>query len=288
MQIKDIELNKIKVIANIRLDEDDREIPQLMESIKQHSLLEPIGVQKERDGYVLVFGYRRYLACKKLLWKTIPAIIATDGEKTDLLILNAVENLQRRDISATETGAVCEELLKRDLTEEEIAVVLSKPIDQIKHLIQIYHEIPASVRKRIKIFRAGRSSRKGMLPISLVYKVMQLRKIGRLKEVDLIKLLNYVRKEGFVGADIMVISLLMQGGLQLEEALKERKKYMVMTLHCIVKKKELEELRKKYHPLSDSNILKMILYGAIEQRLSCPSIIKKKFVEYADEEMEKE
>ena len=54
--LKEIEINKIKVEENHRLNAEDADIHELMSSIKQHGLKQPIGVHESHKGYVILFG----------------------------------------------------------------------------------------------------------------------------------------------------------------------------------------------------------------------------------------
>jgi hypothetical protein len=69
------------------------DVENMVESIKEHGILEPITVIKKDERYILVGGERRLRAVKQLEWTTIPSIVYNDG--VDLNILGAVSNAQR-------------------------------------------------------------------------------------------------------------------------------------------------------------------------------------------------
>jgi small-conductance mechanosensitive channel len=55
---------------------DPRDIEQVAHSICVHGLLQPIVVEERADGtYFVVAGHVRFLACKHMGWKSIPAIV---------------------------------------------------------------------------------------------------------------------------------------------------------------------------------------------------------------------
>ena len=64
LTVKDIPIGEISVKANIR--KDYAEIYELMESVKQHGLLQPITVYSAGDGYAVKTGHRRFMAYKRL------------------------------------------------------------------------------------------------------------------------------------------------------------------------------------------------------------------------------
>ena len=76
-------------------------IEELMASIKAKGVLEPILVRPKNDRYEIIAGERRYVACKRVGLKEIPAIemIVKDSEAMELAL---IENLQRKDLDVFE------------------------------------------------------------------------------------------------------------------------------------------------------------------------------------------
>jgi len=104
MEVKDIEMSKIVVSQqNVRKDlnagSEDATLDDLANSIKEKGLLSPITVIQNGDSYELIVGQRRYLACKKLGFQKIPAIIRDKSDDTDYLTLSLIENIHRSDMS---------------------------------------------------------------------------------------------------------------------------------------------------------------------------------------------
>jgi hypothetical protein len=75
--IKEIDLSQIYTDDQYA---DSEDISQLARSIQAHGLLQPVIVIKDlvHNRYNLLGGHLRFAACKKLGWKTIPAIIRED------------------------------------------------------------------------------------------------------------------------------------------------------------------------------------------------------------------
>ena len=77
MEVRDIQISKIVVSnQNVRKDlnagNEDTNLDDLANSIKEKGLLSPITVVQKGDTYELIVGQRRYLACKKLGFQKIP------------------------------------------------------------------------------------------------------------------------------------------------------------------------------------------------------------------------
>ncbi|MGD9671849.1 MAG: ParB/RepB/Spo0J family partition protein [Candidatus Nitrosocosmicus sp.] len=81
------------------------EIEELINSILQHGLLNPIIVREISggDSYEIVSGLRRYLACKALGWKKIQCHIVniTDVQTFEIAL---IENINRKSLSPLEEG----------------------------------------------------------------------------------------------------------------------------------------------------------------------------------------
>lgn len=75
------------------------DLTYLMESINKFGLLNPVTVS---DNLELVAGYRRLEACKALGWKEIECTIMPAMSKFDRLLVEADENLTRKDLTITE------------------------------------------------------------------------------------------------------------------------------------------------------------------------------------------
>ncbi len=56
--------------------QDFGDLSGLQRSIENHGLIQRIVVRKKGKRYQIKVGHRRFLACKNLGWKTIPAEIA--------------------------------------------------------------------------------------------------------------------------------------------------------------------------------------------------------------------
>jgi ParB family transcriptional regulator, chromosome partitioning protein len=82
---------------------DPQKMEQLVLSIKEHGILEPLLVRtlNEPDTYELVAGERRYRAAKEAGLSDVPAVIRdlTDEQAVQLAL---IENLQREDLNPVE------------------------------------------------------------------------------------------------------------------------------------------------------------------------------------------
>jgi ParB/RepB/Spo0J family partition protein len=95
----------------LRASIEDAGIHELAASIGAVGLLQPIGVV-ERDGrYAILFGHRRFLACRWLGHVGIDATVLTVEEASELEA-SAAENVVRRDLSPVEEARAIKHMVE--------------------------------------------------------------------------------------------------------------------------------------------------------------------------------
>ena len=119
MEVKHIGIDKIKVSkSNTRKDlsagTEDATLDDLARSILEKGLLSPILVIKKSEGkYDLIAGQRRFLACKKLGWKDIPAIVRDDLNDADATVISLIENIHRADMNPLDKATALKALYEK-------------------------------------------------------------------------------------------------------------------------------------------------------------------------------
>lgn len=101
MEVKDIPLEQIHGTAfTVRADPDEVS-QELLGSIKEHGIKQPILLRRKENFYEVVAGARRFAACQKLGLQTIPSILEDLDDKT-AFELALTENLQRKTLAPLE------------------------------------------------------------------------------------------------------------------------------------------------------------------------------------------
>ena len=120
--ITEIKIDQIKTnVQNPRKKFDKTSIEELSQTIKEHGLLQPILVLKEKDHYVVVSGERRLRACRLLNFEKVPCVIKELSERQSLEV-SLIENIQREQLDAIEEANVYKTLLDEySLTQEELS-----------------------------------------------------------------------------------------------------------------------------------------------------------------------
>lgn len=96
----------------------DKEMDELVESIKRYGIIQPLIVSRKSGGYELIAGERRLRAAKIIGLTKVPVIIreAADQEKLEVAL---VENIQRQDLNPVETALAYRKLIDEFNTNQE-------------------------------------------------------------------------------------------------------------------------------------------------------------------------
>lgn len=92
-----LEPNPLQPRGNI----DPESIKDLIESIKQHGILEPLVIAHTPAGYQIIAGERRWRAARFLKLEHVPVVIKKVNPQ-QMLEMAMVENLQRKDLNPLE------------------------------------------------------------------------------------------------------------------------------------------------------------------------------------------
>jgi len=92
----------------------------LIESIRTASLINPPVLSFRRERPVIVSGWRRVLACKKLSFKSIPVFISGEMDDLKAFELTVYENLSIRKYSIVEKAEVLKKIKGFGAGEKEI------------------------------------------------------------------------------------------------------------------------------------------------------------------------
>lgn len=127
MKAELIPIEKIKPNPNQpRTNIDNEEITELVNSIKDVGVIQPILVTPRNDNYLLVAGSRRLEASKQANLTEIPCILQ-DLSDDDLLRYALLENLQREDLEPLEEAIAIKQLISTQKLEyRKVAELIGK------------------------------------------------------------------------------------------------------------------------------------------------------------------
>ena len=109
----------------------------LVDSIREHGVLEPLVVAKTPAGFQIIAGERRWRAAKLAGLTHIPSIIRETSPK-GMLEMALVENVQRVDLNPLDRAKGFERLMNEfGLTTSEIAVRIGKSVAYVSNSIRL-------------------------------------------------------------------------------------------------------------------------------------------------------
>ncbi|HLE48728.1 MAG TPA: ParB/RepB/Spo0J family partition protein [Patescibacteria group bacterium] len=109
----------------------------LVDSIKEHGVLEPLVVAKTPAGYQIIAGERRWRASKLAGLTHVPAVIRETSPK-GMLEMALVENVQRVDLNPLDKAKGFERLMTEfGLSSSEIAVRIGKSVAFVSNSIRL-------------------------------------------------------------------------------------------------------------------------------------------------------
>ena len=116
---------------------DDEKLEELVNSISENGVIQPVVVQKLGSGYELVVGERRWRASKKVGLKKIPAVIreVSDSQALEIAI---IENIHRQDLNPIEEAEAYSRLADEfALTQEMIAKKVGKSRTAVANTLRL-------------------------------------------------------------------------------------------------------------------------------------------------------
>ncbi len=110
---------------------------ELMESIREQGILEPIVVAKTPAGFQIIAGERRWRAAKALGLKKIPVVVK-ETTPQGMLEMSIVENVQREDLNPIERALAYKRLIDEfGLGTNEVAKRVGKSAPTVSNTIRL-------------------------------------------------------------------------------------------------------------------------------------------------------
>jgi ParB family chromosome partitioning protein len=127
---------------------DEDALDELVGSIREIGVLQPIVVRPVGDGYELIMGERRWRATQAAGLSTVPAIVR-QTEDGDLLRDALLENLHRSQLNPLEEAAAYQQLLDDfGCTHDELAQRIHRSRPQISNTLRLLR-LPPLVQRRV-------------------------------------------------------------------------------------------------------------------------------------------
>jgi ParB family chromosome partitioning protein len=150
---------------------DAAAMEELVTSIRQHGLIQPILVRPRGEHYELVAGERRWRASQLAGLARVPAMIR-DFDDQQALQISLVENLQRADLNPLEVASALQELVdKHGFSQEEWAERLGKSRPEVSNLLRLLH-LPPLAQESLRQGRISYGQARALLALEQEEKIV--------------------------------------------------------------------------------------------------------------------
>lgn len=136
--VQQVQIEKIRNNPNQpRKHVSQEKMDELVQSIKEHGVIQPIIVRTIGNLYQLVAGERRWRAAKDAGLETIPVIVK-DLNDTDVMQIALLENIQREDLNPMEKSFALQKLInEHGITQEKLSEKLGKSRSSIANSLRL-------------------------------------------------------------------------------------------------------------------------------------------------------
>jgi len=145
---------------------DDGAIAELASSIQEKGVLQPLLVRRHpehTEQYEIIAGERRWRAAQKASLHEVPVIIK-DFTDSEALEVGLVENLQRKDLSATEEALGYQRLMGEfQHTQEKLAEAVGKSRSHVANTLRLLN-LPQGVRDLIDTGSLSAGHARALIP----------------------------------------------------------------------------------------------------------------------------
>ena len=126
------------------------DLTELMQSISEKGVIEPLVVRQRGERYQIVAGERRYQAAVRVGLRELPVVIR-EVDDTEIIEVALVENIQRKDLGPFEEAEAMTSLATRcGYTHEDLARRLGKSRTSVTESLAL-SEMPSEVRNLCRL-----------------------------------------------------------------------------------------------------------------------------------------
>jgi ParB family transcriptional regulator, chromosome partitioning protein len=126
------------------------DLSELMASIAEKGIIEPLIVRQQGDRFQIIAGERRYQAAVQVGLKELPAVIR-EANEAELMEIALVENLQRKDLTAFEEAEAMHSLAQKcGYTHEMLARKLGKSRTAVTESLSL-HAMPEDLKNLCRL-----------------------------------------------------------------------------------------------------------------------------------------
>lgn len=186
-EIYDIPIELIMPNPNrVRGRFDSMKMNELVRTIKEFGILQPVTVREKNDMYELISGERRIRAAIAAGLDMVPGIIV-DADDEASAIMTLLENLQKEELSFFEIAESYKNLIKsQGLTQDEFAKKIGISTAAVANKIRLL-KLPEKVRRLVRDYMLTERHARALLALG--------------DEEIQVNVIKHIHKDGLSAAD---------------------------------------------------------------------------------------
>ena len=150
LAIQDVKVSKITGSFFQMRIEIDYDMSEMIESIKENGILNPLMLKKISGEYHVIAGHRRLKAARHIGLDTVPAVVYDKIPDKEAALKGMVDNLNRRELTPLEQAIGYKKLIEEfRFTQSELAKALGKSQSIISEYIRTLELLPPQVLKAV-------------------------------------------------------------------------------------------------------------------------------------------
>ncbi len=143
---------------------NDEKMAELVASIREKGVIQPLVVRRVSDHYQIIAGERRWRAAQKAGLRDVPVVIQDVSEDWALEVA-LIENIQREDLNPIEEAAAYRNLMESfDLSQEEVAKRVGKDRSTVANALRLLR-LPEMVRDDVMAGRLSMGHARALLSL---------------------------------------------------------------------------------------------------------------------------
>jgi len=152
---------------------NDAKMAELVASIREKGVIQPLVVRHTGDHYQIIAGERRWRAAQKAGLKEVPVVIQ-DVSEDWALEMALIENIQREDLNPIEEAEAYRNLMSTfDLSQEEVARRVGRERPTVANALRLLR-LPSAIQQDVV---------SGLLSMGHARAMLALESAARIKEV---------------------------------------------------------------------------------------------------------
>jgi ParB family chromosome partitioning protein len=143
---------------------NDEKMAELVASIREKGVIQPLVVRQVDDHYQIIAGERRWRASQKAGLREIPVVIQ-DVSEDWALEMALIENIQREDLNPIEEAEAYRNLMENfDFSQEEMARRVGKDRSTVANSLRLLR-LPEGVREDVMHARLSMGHARALLSL---------------------------------------------------------------------------------------------------------------------------